>query len=395
MTHKSKRARPEAEPLVLSDTLRLHPDVLIGNGNGVFGAGSPGSGKSVAFKLLLEQIAQKANIPMVVFDREEDVLSTVELFPRGVIATFKNCPTARDIYNDGLQVVFNLSTWPDMDKAGEMIARMVNALMREAEGTPMHLRVPCLIGMDEASYWLPQQRGDSLDKDTYRQLKDAFEAVATRGRKRGLVPFLFTQKFSGINKDVLSPGTYILMKQVTHTEQERYLDYILPIGEFLYFNDRQKKLRIGDLRTGEAIVRLATGEQQVTRLHHCQSEHHSHTPKTETALVRYARVEVRVGARFGAYIEDKAMDLTEEDELEEDVGKPVKKRKPPKKAEKPAKKQTRKLPEVSVIEPRVRKALSENPNINNRELAKVAKCSYSDAPKWRARVLAQMQPVTA
>ncbi len=219
------RSVPSSQHLTLADTLQIHPDLLLSNGNGIFGVGAQGSGKTVTLKLLLEQLALVANVPMAVFDRELDLVATAALFPRGIIGTFHNCPTGKDILQYGLQVVYDLSSWPNYDIAGQAVARIVHQLMREAEQTPFSMRVPCVVGMDEAQYWLPQSRaGGSLDEETYKRLKHAFESVATRGRKHGLVPFLFAQTFGGINKDVLSPGTYILMKQNRHPERKRYLE---------------------------------------------------------------------------------------------------------------------------------------------------------------------------
>lgn len=295
--------------LNLSPHLNLDPDVLLGNGNGIFCAGTQGTGKSVILKLIMEQVAQKVSAPVVAFDREEDLKSVVELFPRGVIGTYHNCPTARDIYDEGLQVVYDLSTWPNMDVAGAMIVRTIFQLMSEADSLPFSQRVPCLVVLDEASYWLPQNRKVSkLDEDVLSDLHNAFESLASRGRKRGLVPTLFTQRFNHVAKDVLSPGTYILLRQLIHTEQQRYLDYILPTGEFYYFTDRQKKQRIADLKPGEAIVKLATGEQIITQFYECQSEHVAHTPKAQAALERYKNVHLAPKS-YGAYIEDPEMDL--------------------------------------------------------------------------------------
>lgn len=295
--------------LTLSPQLNLDPDVLLGNGNGIFCAGTQGTGKSVILKLIMEQVAQKVSAPIVAFDREQDLLSVIEHFPRGVVGTYRNCPTARDIYADGLQVVYDLSTWPDMDVAGAMMARMIFQLMSEVDSLPFSLRVPCLVVADEASYWLPQNRRVSrLDEEVLANLHNAFETLASRGRKRGLVPTLFTQRFSHVAKDVLSPGTYILMRQIVHTEQQRYLDYVLPTGEFYYFTDRQKKQRIADLKPGEAIVKLATGEQVVTQFYKCKSEHVAHTPKAQAARNRYEHMSFEHKS-YGAYIEDEAMDL--------------------------------------------------------------------------------------
>jgi type IV secretory pathway VirB4 component len=76
--------------MVLADNLRVHPDVLIGNGNGVFGSGVQGSGKTSILVRILEQAAQ-FHVPMVIFDREGDILPAAERFPRGVIGTHDNC----------------------------------------------------------------------------------------------------------------------------------------------------------------------------------------------------------------------------------------------------------------------------------------------------------------
>jgi hypothetical protein len=295
--------------LLLSPHLNIDPDVLLSNGNGIFCAGTQGTGKSVILKLIMEQVAQKVSAPIVAFDREQDLLSVIEYFPRGVVGTYRNCPTARDIYADGLQVVYDLSTWPDMDVAGAMMARMIFQLINEADSLPFNLRVPCLVVADEASYWLPQNRRVSrLDEEVLANLHNAFETLASRGRKRGLVPTLFTQRFSHVAKDVLSPGTYILMRQIVHTEQQRYLDYVLPVDEFYYFTDRQKKQRIADLKPGEAIVKLATGEQIVTQFYKCKSEHAAHTPKAQAARNRYEHIQFEHKS-YGGWIEDKEMDL--------------------------------------------------------------------------------------
>ena len=104
--------------LVLADNLRIHPDVLIGNGNGIFASGVQGSGKTGILVRILEQ-ASLFHVPIVCFDREGDLLSAAALMPRGVIGTYDNCPSARDVIRDGLQVIYDLSTWGSMDERGE------------------------------------------------------------------------------------------------------------------------------------------------------------------------------------------------------------------------------------------------------------------------------------
>jgi hypothetical protein len=127
--------------MVLGDNLRVHPDILIGNGNGIFASGVQGTGKTGIMVRILEQASQ-FHVPMVVFDREGDILPAVERFPRGVIGAYQNCPTAKDIIRGGLQVIYDLSTWPTMDEKGSFIASMVNSLYSVVDGLPVSHRTP-------------------------------------------------------------------------------------------------------------------------------------------------------------------------------------------------------------------------------------------------------------
>ena len=190
--------------LVLGDNLRIDPDILLSNS--IFGCGMPGFGKTTGFVRILEEIA-RFNVPLCTFDIEGDIASAAGVFPRGFIGTSSNCPTAKDIIKGGLQVVFDLSTWSDMDMRASLIARTVQGLFAHMDSLPVAQRCPVLVALDEAQMWLPQRRGDLFSRDTYKALNEAFHTLATRGRKRGLVPMLFCQKISEVNKTVLSPGS--------------------------------------------------------------------------------------------------------------------------------------------------------------------------------------------
>ena len=294
--------------LVLADNLRIHPDILIGNGNGIFCSGVQGSGKTGILVRILEQASQ-FHVPMVVFDREGDIFPAVERFPRGIIGTASSCPTAKDIIKGGLQVIFDLSSWPTMDERGSFIARMVNSLYNVVDALPISHRTPCLIGLDEASLFLPQRRGEVFSVEVYKAMAEAFHMVATTGRKRGLCSCLFTQKISEINKLVLSPGTYIMLRQVVHTDLKRYLDYIERQDIFSYMSERQICQFVSSLQPGRAIVKLATGEQHICQFYPRESIHLSHTPTTQAALNRYANLSFKP-AHFGAYLgEDEPVTL--------------------------------------------------------------------------------------
>jgi hypothetical protein len=284
----------------------VHPDVLIGNGNGIFASGVQGSGKTGILVRILEQ-ASRFHVPMVIFDREGDLLPAVERFPRGVIGTHDNCPTAKDVIKGGLQVVYDLSTWQSMDDKGLFIANMVNSLYRVVDALPVSHRTPCLIALDEAALFLPQRRGELFSVEVYKGMADAFHNVATTGRKRGLTPVLFTQKISEINKPVLSPGTYIMGRQTVHTDLKRYLDYIEREDIFSYMSERQICQFVSSLQPGRAIVKLANGEQRICQFYERESVHTSHTPQVQAALNRYSALSFKPTS-FGAYIDEEDED---------------------------------------------------------------------------------------
>jgi hypothetical protein len=305
----------DRDVLVLADNLRIHPDVLVGNGNGVFISGVQGTGKTGILARILEQASQFL-LPMVVFDREGDLAPAVSLFPRGVIGTYKNCPTAKDIIKEGLQVVYDLSTWPTMDERGMFIANTVNSLYRVVDALPVSHRTPCLIALDEAALFLPQRRGETFSLDTYKAMHDAFHNVATTGRKRGLTPVLASQKLSEVAKTVLSPGTYVMLKQVVHTDLKRYLDYIEREDIFSYMTERQIMQFVSSLAPGRAIVKLASGEQKICQFYQRESIHMSHTPQTQAARNLYSALPFKADKRFGCYLPDEEQDAP--------VAKPVK-----------------------------------------------------------------------
>jgi hypothetical protein len=288
--------------LHLADNLNIHPDELIGDGNGIVGTGTPGSGKTTLLALLLEQLGW-CDIPFIAFDLEGDLRSIVNLLPRGVLATADNCPTIREMYTYGLQVIFDIASWEDdTDSAAFMIAAIVNGLMSYTRS--LEQRVPFLIGLDEAAYWLPQTfRGRTyLSKERFQDLLSAFHGLAIRGRKLGLVPLLFTQRFANLHKDMLSPGTYFLMRHTVDVDLRRYLEYInaTAFGED-DLSIKQIMTRIAAFRPGQAVVKLRNGEQRLVQFRNRQSEHISHAPRTAAAVSLYHDLPFDPNRRYGPF----------------------------------------------------------------------------------------------
>jgi hypothetical protein len=301
--------------LHLADNLNIHPDDIIGDGNGIVGTGMPGSGKTTLLALLLEQLGW-CGLPFLAFDLEGDLRSIVNLLPRGVLATADNCPTVREMYTYGLQVIFDIASWEDdINSAAIMIATFINDLMAYTRALPGEQRVPFLIGLDEAAYWLPQNsRGRSyLSEDRFKDLLSAFHGVAIRGRKLGLVPLLFTQRFAGVHKEVLSPGTYFLMKHTVDVDLKRYLEYInsAAFGED-DLTTKQIKARISAFRPGQAVVKLRNGEQRMIQIHNRESVHFSHAPRTAAAVSLYRDMPFDRNRRYAPFSIGREVQIEEE-----------------------------------------------------------------------------------
>jgi len=337
----------------LSDTLTFSPDLLIGSGVAAFGV--PGAGKTNVGALLLEQLG-KFYIPMAVFDVEHEYTSLPNVLPRCIIATPQNCPTGKMILDHGLQVVFDLQAWPDPETQAELICTTIAGMMQWADERPTSERVPAVIFVDEASYWLPERRGTYLEKETFKLLLDTFGQLGSRGRKRGLTPILLNQRISTLSKSILGYiQCYILMKQSLDTDLERYLEYIH--GDL---TARQIKTRVAAFKMGRAIVKLPDGRQITTTFHERTSEHVSHTPTVESAMNKYAAMPFDA-SMFQPTPPYPTVTVT---------------------AKKRVTVTTTKLCLTGMVAKRVRQAYAENPNITPAKLAQKARCPKTQSAQW-------------
>lgn len=288
MNQQTQRTSPaliRLNTMKLADNLTLDVNTIIGQQIACFGV--PGSGKTNTCALFLEQVAPFM-VPLAIFDKEGDLASLVDYLPRGVLATASNCPSGADILKHGLQVVYDLASWQDdHDRAG-LICNVTNGLMSYADTLDNADRVPCLVVLDEAHYWLPERAGSQLDGESYKELRSTFSAVSSTGRKRGVTPFLICPRMSNLAKSVLSPGLFIFHRASLDIDLDRYLEYV-------HSNDltgKQLKRRIAAFPAGRAIVVLPNGSQKVVNFHTRQSEHKSHTPTVDAALARYSSMAV-------------------------------------------------------------------------------------------------------
>ncbi len=269
--------------LALAPNFAPDIDAIIGEGIVVFG--SKGSGKTNVGALLAEQFG-RYHVPMVIFDLEGDYASLVTVVPHGKRANASTVSSEEGAYKVGwyimeygYQVVFDLASYSDED-AALIMQGVIKGLTAWANAQPPESRVPCLVFLDEAAYWLPQSRVSYLSGDTLKALRDTFHVLATKGRKRGLTPILLTQRISELEKSVMAQANiYMLMKQSLDNDLDRYMDYV----------NRSVATReqIAAFGPGQAIVKMPDGTQFTTTFHQRVSAHISHTPRAAAAVARY------------------------------------------------------------------------------------------------------------
>src|SRR6266567_8312647 len=160
----SRPEQPRASLALASDpskALRLaptfQPDVDLLTAEGLIAFGVKGSGKSNLLALLVEQL-RRFFLPQIILDSEREYQSLVNLLPHGVLAS------GYDIIHKGLQVILDLQSWETDEAAALAICQLVHELFTATTAQAPQERVPCVIHLDEAGYWLPQEAVGYLSK---------------------------------------------------------------------------------------------------------------------------------------------------------------------------------------------------------------------------------------
>jgi hypothetical protein len=362
------REQPRATLTIASDpskALRLsptfQPDVDLLTAEGLIAFGVKGSGKSNLLALIVEQLGRFL-LPQLIIDTEREYQSLASLLPHGVIATADRCPSGSDIIHKGLQVILDLQSWQSDEAAALSLCQLIEELFTTTTAIAPHDRVPCVIHLDEAAYWLPQEAVVYLSKETRKALADAFHKLASRGRKQGLTPFLYTQSISEVAKSAIrQAGIKVLMRQTLDVDLTRYCQYIQGA------TPRTKKA-IQAYPSGKAVVILPDGSQHKVQFNTRQSEHVSHTPQAQAALVKFAAMDIDVAAL-------PMRDMTAEVQPDQAQGRHHQVTQPGKGRLAPA-------PPTTMTQ-RVYALLAQNPTLRPAELMRLTGCSDTSASKAR------------
>lgn len=344
----------------------FQPDIDTVIAEGVIAFGVKGSGKSNLLALFAEQIGRFL-LPQIIFDTEREYQSLLHLLPRGVLATASRCPNGADILHKGLQVIVDLHSWQSDETAALAMCQLIDELFAATVALAPSERVPCVVHLDEAAYWLPQEAVTYLSKETRKMVADGFHKLATRGRKQGLTPFLYTQSISEVTKSAIrQAGVKVLMRQTLDIDLSRYCQYIQGATS-------KTKKAIAAFPSGRAIVLLPDGSQHKVQFHQRQSEHVSQTPQAQTALVKFATMQIDVAAI-------PMRDLTAS--LQPEHKSPYQSRKPAAAPHQP-------------ITDQVYDLLSRNPTLRVVDLMKLAGCSKTTASRARMAFLAKHPDLAA
>jgi hypothetical protein len=188
---------------------------------------------------------------------------------------------AQAILRKGYQVIFDLRLYKDDGVRAQIMTTIIDGLMRYAESLPNADRIPCMVFVDEASYWFPQDKSmvsPAILPIVFKsQLRGACEMVNT-GRKRGIIPVWFDQRPANLDKRLIAQSDiYIFMRQSQDVDIKRYEQVLGP--DFA--------ARATQLANGQAIVKIPDIPVFVTQFYERRSTHVSHTPTVAKAIERF------------------------------------------------------------------------------------------------------------
>lgn len=113
-------------------------------------------------------------------------------------------------------------------------------LYRSASGEPTHLI------FDEADLWAPQ-------KSSEPQLQNLMEQIVRRGRVKGFIPWLITQRPAVLSKDVLSQADGLVAMKLTSSQDRDALGGWIE-GQADRADEKRMLARLPQLARGQALI---------------------------------------------------------------------------------------------------------------------------------------------
>lgn len=138
--------------------------------------------------------------------------------------------------------IVSLSDFGTKSAERRFMLAFLDKLYRRATGEPFHLV------FDEADLWAPQ-------KSSEPQLQSLMEQIVRRGRVKGFIPWLITQRPAVLSKDVLSQADGLVAMKLTSSQDRDALGAWIE-GQADRADEKRMLARLPQLERGEALVWL-------------------------------------------------------------------------------------------------------------------------------------------
>jgi hypothetical protein len=181
--------------------------------------------------LRLKQDGSRAGFPVVIFGGAHADLPITEaagaLIGETVATMAESC-------------VVSLGGFPTKAAERRFMLAFLERLYRKATGEPFHLV------FDEADLFAPQKTSEP-------QLQNLMEQIVRRGRVKGFIPWLITQRPAVLSKDVLSQADGLIAMKLT-SSQDRDAIHGWIEGQADRKDEKRMLARLPQLARGEAVI---------------------------------------------------------------------------------------------------------------------------------------------
>ena len=262
-----------------------HMDMLLGKG--LIVAGVQGMGKSNIAALVLES-ASRCDMPAVMFDLKREFHTIVDVAPNAIRAGHESLQGslpgyfvlsventdefAQFVMTGKHQAIIDLPSYGTLTEAAKVITAVLNSFLAWAKAQGEDNCIPCLVMLDEAQMFLPQNvQLSTLSAETINTLQAAFFQMCNMGRSLGYTVCFFTQSIANLQKWAIRNcqrkvvGIHVEKNDLDRCEEE--VD-----------GDVATREQIKTMPEGVGVVIGFTPTQQIVKFDKRVSRHVSNTP---------------------------------------------------------------------------------------------------------------------
>jgi hypothetical protein len=281
-----------------------HIDWFFGDGGII--AGQPGAGKSNLIGLMATSSA-RCGLATIILDYKREFYTLREVVEdsfcwaghesfaseAGDSYYSLNKDNARELAE--IITAFRFTTVVDVpsyagraNDLAETITALLNGLMDVAQHTAEHDRLPCLIFVDEAHNFWPEERKlsafSTIKKENFDALQGAHNRIVTGGRSYGYTMYLATQRLPNIAKWAIAPLQLKIVMRHRETNDLKRCKEETGLNE----------TTIASLDKGQGIVMGLTDDPTLVNFDKQEARHVSVTPTIQRIRERRQEPRTRV-----------------------------------------------------------------------------------------------------